>query len=196
MTDHAPEQHVPAHTPWGAIQSRDTLLPGVVFVSTAGHGGVHLSPERAAALRRAFPGFQPFAGWPWFEEDEDVTAVFLAFSTEFPDDRVWRAVRSVRARAQREGTSRWTIVHRWLEETADGQAAAARADAWQAANADRWETGGMGTCGGLWLVFFYQLVGDGRRKVSMPYPDQKFYTTAELDALAAAHPQHAAAGGA
>jgi hypothetical protein len=59
-------------TPWGPSQylTRSPDLPDVVWVSTAGHGGLGIARElaeqhlSAAALKRATGD-----GWYWFEED-------------------------------------------------------------------------------------------------------------------------------
>jgi len=39
-------------TPWGLSQTARQLTPGIMIYSTAGHGGIHLSPARMAALPR------------------------------------------------------------------------------------------------------------------------------------------------
>jgi len=54
----------PAHSPWGAIQTRRELAPGIWSVSTAGHGGIKLSRERNAAV----PKYMRSEGG-WYEED-------------------------------------------------------------------------------------------------------------------------------
>lgn len=37
-------------TPWGPAQTADVIAPGIVFYTTASHGGYHLSPERNALI--------------------------------------------------------------------------------------------------------------------------------------------------
>ena len=45
------------HTPWGTSQGATVYADGVVFHSTAGHGGFHLSPERnRRCIRCCAPG--------------------------------------------------------------------------------------------------------------------------------------------
>jgi hypothetical protein len=56
----------PKTSPWGTIQSKQELAPGVWSVSTAGHGGIKLSRERNAAV----PDYMRIAGG-WYEEDCD-----------------------------------------------------------------------------------------------------------------------------
>ena len=83
-------------TPWGPAQHIRTIAPGIEVLSTASHGGVHLTGEPAAAFRRAFPLFQPFAadytpGYQsngahiWLEEDLDAGLAFAFFESEFAD---------------------------------------------------------------------------------------------------------------
>ena len=40
----------PNKSPWGAVQTCDTLCPGVFLVSTASHGGTMVSNDVAAFL--------------------------------------------------------------------------------------------------------------------------------------------------
>lgn len=78
-----------ARTPWGQSDSYEVVAPGIVSYSTPSHGGYRLTPERCAVVRqlladRGCAGFEPFAGWPWFEEDCDWCLVALAFPEHFP----------------------------------------------------------------------------------------------------------------
>lgn len=54
----------PKSSPWGAIQDKRELAPGIWSVSTAGHGGIKLSRERNAAM----PDYMRNEGG-WYEED-------------------------------------------------------------------------------------------------------------------------------
>jgi hypothetical protein len=54
----------PKTSPWGAIQDKRELAPGIWTVSTAGHGGIKLSRERNAAM----PDHMRNEGG-WYEED-------------------------------------------------------------------------------------------------------------------------------
>lgn len=80
----------PEQTPWGRYQSVREVIPGVWRVSTAGHGGFWLTPERLAEMPAVLregvhgePGEMPFnvddqrAGW--FEEDLEAFRVVLTF---------------------------------------------------------------------------------------------------------------------
>jgi len=84
LGDSLPPQ-VGSSSPWGAVQHRQELAPGLWWVSTAGHGGAWVSPERLAELpevvRRA--NIYSGAGSPWFEEDAEWALVALVFPEAF-----------------------------------------------------------------------------------------------------------------
>jgi hypothetical protein len=80
-------------TPWGQAQHVTEIAPGIVSVSTASHGGIHLSDERIAEMPKALQDFVPFGGKQnglgrWFEEDCDWSVVALAFPQFFTDSDV------------------------------------------------------------------------------------------------------------
>jgi hypothetical protein len=70
-------------TPWGSAQSVDIIADGIVWVTTASHGGALLDPGRTAAM----PAFM--AGKPWcgnsssYEEDCEWCMPALFFEQEF-----------------------------------------------------------------------------------------------------------------
>ena len=53
-----------SRTPWGTADSAHHIAPGIVIVSTPGHGGVKLSPERNKKIP---PALRNASGW--YEED-------------------------------------------------------------------------------------------------------------------------------
>jgi len=64
-------------TPWGKSQQSIKVAPGIMWYSTAGHGGYHLSKKRLEKMPKKFRDFKPFAGEGWFEEDIDwIVVVF------------------------------------------------------------------------------------------------------------------------
>ena len=69
------------NSPWGAIQDIEVLEDGVLFCSTASHGGVWLAPGKLAKMRPALLAPSDFykAGSPWFEEDCEILRVVCAF---------------------------------------------------------------------------------------------------------------------
>jgi hypothetical protein len=81
-------------SPWGRIQSVKVFADGVVFVSTAGHGGFWLSTERNRDLQSMMP-FNTFAGGCWYEEDCDACLVAAAFPDLFGGAIVLGALRRI-----------------------------------------------------------------------------------------------------
>ena len=65
-----------ASTPWGPSQGALRYGEGVVFHSTSGHGGFHLTPDRNAQVH---PLLRAAGGW--YEED----AAWAAVATAWPD---------------------------------------------------------------------------------------------------------------
>ena len=65
------------HSPWGKIQFITPVMPGMDFVSTAGHGGIKLSRE----LNAKMPAYLRLAGG-WYEEDCEWAMVFCVFEKE------------------------------------------------------------------------------------------------------------------
>lgn len=58
-------------TPWGPSQTEETIVPGVIVVDTAGHGGVKLDRVRNAKVPKSC---RTRGGW--YEEDCEVSIVF------------------------------------------------------------------------------------------------------------------------
>ncbi len=65
--------------PWGIIQQRHEWAPGVIMVSTAGHGGFWIAPEHLPKLPEVWRTYarQWSHGWgeQWWEEDVAAVAV-------------------------------------------------------------------------------------------------------------------------
>lgn len=64
------------NTPWGESQTIDTLAPGILDISTAGHGGIFLDQDRMKELDM----ISPFLLNNFFEEDCDWCIPFLWFN--------------------------------------------------------------------------------------------------------------------
>lgn len=81
-------------TPWGPAQSSKKFAKGIVFYSTAGHGGFHLTKSRQAEMKEKFPWFTPWGGnHEWFEEDCDANVVIMAWPWFFKDESLACALR-------------------------------------------------------------------------------------------------------
>ncbi len=70
--------NTPKMSPWGRIQTSDTISRGIVFVSTASHGGVKLNKERNVRIPVRFR-----LDDGWYEEDQDWAIPALIFKKEF-----------------------------------------------------------------------------------------------------------------
>lgn len=75
-------------TPWGPSQTCTTLGPGVVEVTTASHGGIHLDDSRNAHVHKAWR-----AKRGWYEEDCEWTIVAVTFPDLFEPEHVIEAHR-------------------------------------------------------------------------------------------------------
>jgi hypothetical protein len=76
----------PQHSPWGEVQTCDTLGPGVFLISTSGHGGAMVAKDIAAILSPAARkcGFR-MDGYLCFEEDSQEAVVLR----ELMDKGLW-----------------------------------------------------------------------------------------------------------
>lgn len=83
------------NTPWGPSQHQETKAPGIISVSTAGHGGYRLSPERMMEIERRFPTFIPFAGACWLEEDCDWAFAAVTWPELWSERTVYFAVETI-----------------------------------------------------------------------------------------------------
>lgn len=74
----------PKSSPWGEVQSRRRLAPGIWSVSTASHGGICLADYRLKELTEILGHEYPtFCGsHVWFEEDCDWCIPVIAFNLE------------------------------------------------------------------------------------------------------------------
>jgi hypothetical protein len=64
-------------TPWGKAQTQRKLADGIVFYSTAGHGGIHVRAD----LNRLIPNYMRNTNG-WYEEDCEYAIPTLIFKLE------------------------------------------------------------------------------------------------------------------
>jgi hypothetical protein len=81
---------IPTRSPWGQVQSHTVMAPGIVSVTTAGHGGIHLDPWRVRQMPRTL-GKQA-----WYEEDCEWSKPIVAFAAEFDQKTVESAKATLR----------------------------------------------------------------------------------------------------
>ena len=86
----------PNKSPWGAVQTCDTLCPGVFLVSTASYGGTMVSNDVAAFLSPAAKrcGFRR-GGYLCFEEDTQEEVVLR----ELLDKKLWKIPERIKDKA-------------------------------------------------------------------------------------------------
>ena len=172
------------HSPWDAIQTIHVLAPGIVQVSTASHGGIWLDPARWAEFEATFPGYKPWAGAPWLEEDCDAAAAALVWPEVFG----WPMVRSA-TKVFAAGDYR-PIVKDWLHNSRAGRDIMLKVCLWEKAHAHLWEYSGCSSCNRGWNVYFIRVGDRARREETLlEYPGQQFYTEGELSAVALAKEQ-------
>jgi hypothetical protein len=82
--------------PWGDIQHSEVVAPGIIHVSTAGHGGYKISKERMLEIEKRFASFSPFAGATWLEEDEDWAFAVVTWPKLWENTDVVAAVTSIK----------------------------------------------------------------------------------------------------
>lgn len=94
-------------TPWGASQHATTYAAGIVFHSTSGHGGFHLSAARNVIV---LEGLRNASGW--YEEDAEWAIVALTFPEVFTTCERTCADETIR----NTWPSAWEQIHgRWLQ---------------------------------------------------------------------------------
>jgi len=170
-------KHKPAETPWGPSESEREFAPGIVFHSTASHGGYHLSTERW----KDFTSIAPFSSWPapWLEEDCDAHLVYLRWPELATDEQIHDAVCMARGMATIcNDIGRWQGMLNWVK---DHPELLAREQAHTEAVKHLWERVSMRSSSsrqGIWLVGFNRR--SENRSVYMPYPTKRYYSDAEL----------------
>lgn len=166
------------NTPWGQIQERRQLAGGIECVSTASHGGYHLSPQRAEELRRVLPTAKIFAGPCWLEEDCDWALAVLVWPDLFSDQDAYNAVRTIVGFHEEIDLFAYYGTER-------GEGVARRAAAYWDKVRDAWEVGSL--CGpidgapkGSFGVSLLRGADERRFVCFRCYPERQFYKDAEL----------------
>jgi hypothetical protein len=91
-----------ASTPWGPSQGAVRYGEGVVFHSTSGHGGFHLSAERNANVHAPLRD-----GGGWYEED----AAWAAVATAWPDLFTCLEQRQAKETLRHNWPDAWEAIH-------------------------------------------------------------------------------------
>ena len=184
----------PTHTPWGKPNYSVEQGPGIVYYSTPSHGGYWLSRHREKQRRCRFPTFNTFAGGPWYEQDQDAAILALTFPDYFEADALRNATRAVRAFARRPGHTiavrGWACIIAWLDsDDPNALDILARVERRTIEVQSLWERGSYWTAydrgypRGTWGVTLSRASDKAVRTVYMPYPERRYYTDDELNAL-------------
>lgn len=74
-------------TPWGPSQTSRQVAPGIIDYTTAGHGGIHVSPSLNAEIPECLRQSDG-----WYEEDCEWAIVAYVFPQYFPPEHVKMAL--------------------------------------------------------------------------------------------------------
>lgn len=169
-------------TPWGPAQHVKEVAPGIVAISTAGHGGYWLSPERMKEFNKVLPGVHPWLGnggeaGLWLEEDCDWALAVLVWPALFkPDDR-YNAYRSVQHRKDDKDA-----IDAFLASPR-GREFAKEATEAMTARHGQWEVGTSVYGSEPYVIVHLRQVGtmiERRAAFKRGHPRQQFYTEEEL----------------
>ena len=92
-------------SPWGTIQDEEIIADGIVYVSTASHGGIWVASELLHRIKWTFLDYAAYwsGSSQWFEEDCAAQCVVVSFPEYFPAEQVERA---------------WDVVRRFVTKEA------------------------------------------------------------------------------
>lgn len=164
-------------TPWGPAQHVTTRAPGIVSVSTAGHGGYWLCTARTKELLETLPGIDPFLGpGQWYEEDCDWALVVVVWPALFTIEEQRNALRCLASRKRDRH-----VVDTFLA-TDRGQSLLRAVAEFEASQHGKWEAGSCSGGREKWVSVHLTQCGTGKTKVMgfTHWPTQQFYTDAEL----------------
>lgn len=167
------------HTPWGPAQTSREVAPGITEVSTASHGGLHLSPDLWRQLTDKIPYVAQYAPPCWLEEDCDYCVAVLAFPELFTIGQIRAAVHTF------SGESKYQPgVRHWLATSNTGQALKAQVEAFEKMNAELWEFGGCSSNKRGWMIHLTRIGDRAHQDVQvLDYPDQQFYTDGAIEKI-------------
>lgn len=92
-------EQTPKYTPWGKPQTTKEVAPGIVRFTTASHGGIWLSEERAAQMPAEYRDTTWTGETQWYEEDCDWARVAVTFPQHFSEKDVKAAEKSLQWQA-------------------------------------------------------------------------------------------------
>lgn len=86
------------NSPWGVVQDEEIIADGIVYVSTASHGGIWVAKELLGRIQWQMLDYAAYwsGSSQWFEEDCAAQCVVVSFPEYFPAEQVesaWRIVK-------------------------------------------------------------------------------------------------------
>lgn len=84
-------------SPWGTVQDVEVIADGIVYVSTASHGGIWVAPELLHRIKKEMQDYAAYwsGSSQWFEEDCAAQCVVVSFPEYFGAEQVesaWRII--------------------------------------------------------------------------------------------------------
>ena len=84
-------------SPWGIVQDVEVIAEGIVYVSTASHGGIWVASELLHRIKKEMQDYAAYwsGSSQWFEEDCAAQCVVVSFPEYFGAEQVesaWRVI--------------------------------------------------------------------------------------------------------
>ena len=91
-------------SPWGTVQDEEQIADGIIYVSTASHGGIWVARELLPRISEEMKDYAKYwsGSSQWFEEDCAAQCVVVSFPEYFPADQVEAAWATVRRYVTKE----------------------------------------------------------------------------------------------
>ena len=92
-------------SPWGIVEGEEVIAEGIIYVSTASHGGIWVSRELLPRIQKEMRDYAKYwsGSSQWFEEDCAAQCVVVSFPEFFKPEQV---------------ASAWDVVKRYVTQEA------------------------------------------------------------------------------
>lgn len=92
-------------SPWGIVEGEEQIAEGIIYVSTASHGGIWVARELLPRIQKEMRDYAKYwsGSSQWFEEDCAAQCVVVSFPEYFPAEQV---------------ESAWDVVKRYVTKEA------------------------------------------------------------------------------
>ncbi len=91
-------------SPWGIVEDEEQIAEGIIYVSTASHGGIWVSRELLPRISKEMRDYAEYwsGSSQWFEEDCAAQCVVVSFPEYFGAEQVERAWETVKRYVTKE----------------------------------------------------------------------------------------------